>query len=89
MRILITGGTSGIGRAVALLLGQRGVDVDVIGGGSEARGAELGDFFRFTIEVVREDLAGPPKVVVATALPRASTGAASSSSRSTSGRATA
>ena len=41
MRILITGGTSGIGRAVALLLGQRGVDVDVIGGRSEARGAEL------------------------------------------------
>ena len=44
-----------------MLLGQRGVDVDVIGGGSEARGAELGDFFRFTIEVVREDLAGPPQ----------------------------
>ena len=41
MRILITGGASGIGRAVALLLGQRGVDVDVIGGRSEARGAEL------------------------------------------------
>ena len=41
MRILITGGTSGIGRAVALLLGQRGVEVEVIGGRNEARGAEL------------------------------------------------
>ena len=41
MRILITGGTSGIGRAVAVLLGKRGVDVEVIGGSSEERGAEL------------------------------------------------
>ena len=41
MRILITGGTSGIGRAVAVLLGQHGAHVDVIGGINEARGAAL------------------------------------------------
>ena len=45
VRILITGGTSGIGRAVALLLGQRGIDVDVIGGSNQARSAELAAAF--------------------------------------------
>ena len=46
MRILITGGTSGIGRAVAVLLGQHGAHVDVIGGMNEARGAALAAEFQ-------------------------------------------
>ena len=45
MRVLITGGTSGIERAVALLLGQRSLDVDVIGGKDEAKEAELAAAF--------------------------------------------
>lgn len=45
MRILITGGTSGIGRAVALLLGQRGIDVDVIGGSNRSKGTDLATSF--------------------------------------------
>lgn len=41
MKILITGGTSGIGKAVALNLGAKGHDVIVVGGKSEERGQEL------------------------------------------------
>lgn len=59
MRILITGGTSGMGRAVALLLGQKGTNVDVIGGASEAKGAELVSEFETmpgTLRFFRADL---------------------------------
>lgn len=41
MKILITGGTSGIGRSVALLAGRNGHDVDVVGGTNEAKGEKL------------------------------------------------
>ena len=45
MRVLITGGTSGIGRAVALLLRRTSIDADVIGGRNQAKGAELAAAF--------------------------------------------
>ena len=45
MRVLITGGTSGIGRAVALLLGRTSIDADVIGGRNQAKGSELAAAF--------------------------------------------
>lgn len=45
MKVLITGGTSGIGRAVAIQLGKLGHDVDVVGGTNPIKGQQLADEF--------------------------------------------
>ena len=53
MRVLITGGTSGIERAVALLLGRTSIDVEVIGGRNQAKGAELAAAFENLLGALR------------------------------------